>query len=283
MKKIVVTGGSGKLGEWVVKDLLQHGYQVLNVDSKAPKEPLCDTIYADLRNLGEAYGVLQDADAVIHLAAIPVAFLYSNEVTFQNNVMATYNILEAATGLGIKKAVIASSETAYGIGFAKDLHSPQYVPLDEDHPLLPEDPYGLSKVVSEDIAASFHRRTGIQIACLRFGYVHTMEMFQDFPHWNQDPTQRVRNLWNYIDVRDAASACRLSLEANNLGCIPLNIVADETCMDVPSSDLMKAIFPEVTDFRKLLEGNAGLMSNRKAKALLGWKPVHTWKENVKNL
>lgn len=281
MKKIVVTGGSGKLGEWVIKDLVQHGYNVLNVDSKAPKENLCDTIYADLKNLGEAYGVLQNADAVIHLAAIPVAFLYPNEVTFQNNVMTTYNILEAAVGLGIKKAVIASSETAYGIGFAKDLHAPQYVPLDEEHPLLAEDPYGLSKIVSENIAESFHRRTGIQIACLRIGYVHTKEMFKDYPEFNKDPKQRVRNLWNYIDVRDAASACRLSLEANELGCVALNIVADETCMNLKSRDLMKALFPEVNDFRDTLEGYEGLMSNKKAKDFLGWQPIHTWRDNLK--
>ena len=152
MKKIVVTGGSGKLGTWVIKDLIEHGYEVLNADSKPPEKSLCDTIYTDLRNLGEAYGVLQDADAFIHLAAIPVAFSFPNEVTFQNNVMSTYNILEAAAGLGIKKAVIASSEAVYGIGFSKELHAPQYLPLDEEHPLLPEDPYGLSKVVSEKIS-----------------------------------------------------------------------------------------------------------------------------------
>ncbi len=283
MKKVVVTGGSGKLGEWVLKDLVQHGYQVLNVDKMAPKEDICETLFVNLDHLGEAYGALQGADAVIHLAAIPVAFRYPNEVTFQNNVMATYNILEAAAGIGIKKVVTASSETAYGIGFAKELHSPLYVPIDEEHPLLPEDPYGLSKVVGEEIAKSFHRRTGMQIACLRIGYVHTMEMFRDYPDFNTDPVQRVRNVWNYIDVRDAASACRLALEADNLGCVALNIVADETCMDVKSRELMSEIFPGVKDFRESLEGYEGLMSNKKAKELLGWQPVHTWRDNVKSL
>jgi nucleoside-diphosphate-sugar epimerase len=281
--KIVVTGGSGKLGTWVIKDLIEHGYEVLNVDSKVPKESMCDTIYADLRNLGEAYGVLQDAEAVIHLAAIPVAYLYPNEVTFQNNVMATYNILEAAAGLGIKKAVIASSETAYGIGFAKELHAPSYVPLDEDHPLLPEDPYGLSKVVSEQISEAMHRRTGMQIVCLRFGYIHTLEMFRNYPDFNKDPWQRVRNLWNYIDVRDAASACRLGFEAKELGCVALNIVADETCMDIKSLDLIAAVFPEVKDIREPLEGYKGLISNTKAKKLLKWEPIHTWRDNCLTL
>ena len=165
----------------------------------------------------------------------------------------------------------------------QELHGPQYVPIDEEHPLLPEDPYGLSKVVSENISEAFHRRTGIQIVRLRFGYVHTMEMFENYPEFNRDPQQRVRNLWNYIDVRDAASACRLGLEANELGCVALNIVADETCMDVKSRDLMAAIFPEVKDFRESLEGYEGLMSNKKARKLLGWKPVHTWRDNIKEL
>jgi len=279
MKKIVVTGGSGKLGMWVIKDLIEHGYDVLNVDQKAPKENLCDTVYADIKNLGEVYGALQGADAVIHLAAIPVAFLYANEVTFQNNVIATYNVLEAAAGLNIRKVVMASSETAYGIGFAKELHAPKYVPLDEEHPLLPEDPYGLSKVVSEETAKAFHRRTGMQIICLRFGYIHTMEMLREFPDFNKDPLQRVRNLWNYIDVRDAASACRLGAEANGLDCVSLNIVADETCMDIKSRDLMAAIFPEVM-IREPLENYEGLMSNKKAKKVLGWQPQYTWRDQI---
>ena len=280
MKKIVVTGGSGKLGEWVINDLLEHNYEVLNVDSKAPKESICNTVYADLRNLGEVYGVLQAADAVVHLAAIPVAYLYPNEVTFQNNVMSTYNVLEAAAGLGIGKITIASSETAYGIGFAKELHAPQYVPLDEDHPLLPEDPYGLSKVVCEKVSEAFYRRTGMQIVCLRFGYVHTIEMFQNYLEINKDPKQRVRNLWNYIDVRDAASACRLSLEAEGLGYTAMNVVADETCMDIKSRELMASMFPEVRDYREALEGYEALISNKKAKKILGWQPVHTWKDNI---
>ena len=283
MNKIVVTGGSGKLGTWVVKDLLAHGYHVVNVDAKAPMESLCDFIYTDMGNLGEVYGALREADGVIHLAAIPVAYLYPNEVTFQNNVMATYHVLEAAAGLGIKKVVIASSETAYGIGFAKELHAPQYVPLDEEHPLLPEDAYGLSKVVSEQIAEAFHRRTGMQIVSLRLGYVHTPDMFRDYLNFNKEPLQRVRNLWNYIDVRDAASACRLGLEAEGIGVTAFNIVADDTCMDIKSDELIKEIFPEVKVVGGSIPGYDGVMSNKKAKKILGWQPVHNWRDNVREL
>ena len=223
---------------------------------------------------------MQGADAVIHLAAIPTAFLYQNEVTFQNNTVSTYHVLEAMAGLKIGKAVLASSETIYGIGFAKELHAPLYVPIDEEHPLLPEDCYGLSKVVGEKTAEAFHRRTGMQVVSLRFGYIHTLEMFRDYPGFNHDPAQRVRNVWNYIDVRDAASACRLAVEADGLGCTSMNIVADDTCMNVKSRDLMATMFPCFSDFREPLEGYEGLMSNRKAKTLLNWQPAHTWRNNL---
>lgn len=134
MKKVVVTGGSGLLGRDVIKEFLDHGYDVVNADIKYPKESLCRTVITDLTNLGEVYGVLAGADAVVHLAAIPVAYSHANEVTFQNNVMSTYNILEAAGNLGIKKAVISSSESSYGICFSKQNLKPQYVPIDEEHP-----------------------------------------------------------------------------------------------------------------------------------------------------
>jgi nucleoside-diphosphate-sugar epimerase len=116
-KKVVVTGGSGLLGVWVVKSFLEYGYEVLNADIRRSPEMGVRTVITDLENLGEVYGALQGADAVVHLAAIPQAYTHSNDRTFRNNVMTTYNVLEAAAGLGIRKAVIASSESSYGLCF----------------------------------------------------------------------------------------------------------------------------------------------------------------------
>lgn len=163
MAKVVVTGGSGMLGRWVVRHFVEQGYEVVNVDTQKSADSLCPTMIADLNNLGEVYGVLAGADAVVHLAAIPAANIKTSEVTFQNNVVSTYNILEAAAGLGIRKAVIASSESSYGICFAVNPLGPKYVPMDEEHPQLPEDSYGLSKVVNEQTAEMFYRRKGIQV------------------------------------------------------------------------------------------------------------------------
>ncbi len=281
MKKVVVTGGSGLLGPWVIREFLNHGYEVVNADVKHPNEPLCKTIITDLQNLGEVYGVLAGADAVVHLAAIPVAYSHPNEVTFQNNVMSNYHILEAAGNLGIKKAVITSSESSYGIVFSKQELAPQYVPIDEEHPQLPEDSYGLSKIVNEQNAEMIHRRTGMQVVSLRLGNVITPEMYQNFPGFIHDPEQRKTILWSYIDARDAAAAYRLAVEADGLGSVALNIAANETSMDIPSKELMEKVYPEVTDFRINLTGFESLLSSEKAKKLLNWEPIHSWRQYVK--
>ncbi|MBS4201108.1 NAD(P)-dependent oxidoreductase [Bacillus sp. FJAT-49732] len=280
MPKVVITGGSGLLGPSVIKEFLDHGYEVVNADVKKPKEELCRTVITDLTNLGEVHGVLVGADAVVHLAAIPVAYSHPNEVTFQNNVMSTYNILEAAGNLGIKKAVITSSESSYGIVFTRNSLEPQYVPIDEEHPQLPEDSYGLSKIVNEQTADMIHRRTGMQVISMRLGNVITPEMYVNFPGFIHDPEQRKTILWSYIDSRDAATAYRLAVETDGLGSVALNIANDETSMDVESKQLMESIYPNVKEFKKELTGFETLFSNEKAKKLLNWQPVHRWRNYV---
>lgn len=280
MKNIVITGGSGLLGPDVVKEFLNHGYNVVNADLKHPKEALCRTIITDLTDLGQVYGVLAEADAVVHLAAIPVAYSHPNEVTFRNNVMSTYNILEAAGNLGIKKAVITSSESSYGICFSKQNLTPQYVPIDEAHPQLPEESYGLSKIVNEKTADMIHQRTGMQVVSFRLGNVISPEMYKNFPGFIHNPEERKTILWSYIDTRDAATAYRLAIETEGLGSVALNIAADESSMDIPSKQLMEHGFPTVTDFRRDISGFDSLLSNEKAKKLLNWQPVHKWRNYV---
>ncbi|WP_138420115.1 NAD-dependent epimerase/dehydratase family protein [Aquibacillus sediminis] len=280
MTKVVVTGGSGLLGPSVIKEFLDHGYDVLNVDHQVPENPMCETIAADLTNLGEAYDVLAGADAVVHLAAIPRAYMVATDVTFRNNTMSTFNILEAAGTLGIKKAVITSSESSYGIVFAKSDLGPQYVPVDEEHPRLSEDSYGLSKMVNEQTAEMIYNRTGMQVVSLRVGNVIAPHMYENFPSFIHNPQERKPILWSYIDARDAASAYRLAIEKDGLGTVALNIAADDTSMDIKSRELMETCFPEVADFREPLNGYETLLSNKKAKQVLGWQPVHKWRDNV---
>ncbi|GIP30146.1 nucleoside-diphosphate-sugar epimerase [Paenibacillus sp. J23TS9] len=280
MAKVVITGGSGMLGRWVVKHFVEQGYEVLNVDSRRPDEELCPTLIVNLEDLGETYSALAGADSVVHLAAIPAAHIRTPEVTFRNNVMSTYNVLEAASGLGIRKVVIASSESSYGIVFAVNPIAPQYVPLDEDHPQLPQDSYGLSKIVNEQTAEMFNRRSGIQVVSFRLGNVIPPEWYERFPSFINKPEERERILWSYIDTRDAAEACRLAIETDGLGAVALNLASDDSSMAIRSRELLAQRYPGVTDIRTPLEGHETLFSNEKAKRLLGWQPKYQWREQV---
>jgi len=214
---------------------------------------------------------------------VPRVGIVPNDVTYRNNVMSTYNILEAASTLGIKKVVVASSEASYGICFAVHPLAPEYVPMDEAHPQLPQDSYGLSKVVNELAADMFHRRTGIQVVSFRLGNVIQPDWYERFPSWINNPEERERILWSYIDTRDVAEACRLAIEADGLGSVALNLASDETSMAVASRELMAARYPQVNDFRAPLEGHEGLLSSEKAMKLLGWVPKYRWREELDKL
>lgn len=280
MKKIVVTGGSGLLGSRVIVELLEHGYEVTSVDRDFPQRRLCRSIVVQLTNLGEVYGALAGADALIHLAAIPAPGGFPNEVVLTNNVVSTYHVLEASARLGIKKTVVASSESAYGFAWADQPFDPHYFPVDEEHPMLPEECYGLSKVVGEETARMFHRQNNMQIVSLRFANIIVPEAYDHIREQKDNPGRWSRILWSYIDVRDAAAACRLALEKDGLGSSSYNICADTTCVDLKSFDLIREFYPEVTDLRADYRGYEGMYSNAKAKRELIWHPKHQWRVNI---
>ncbi len=135
MTKVVVTGGSGKAGRAVVRDLVDHGYDVLNVDVAAPAELIAPFLRADLTRYGETVEVMQGADMVVHLAAIPAPGIYTEEHTYRVNTALNYNVFQAAMTLGLKRVVWASSETTLGLPF--DREQPKFAPIDEQHPLYP--------------------------------------------------------------------------------------------------------------------------------------------------
>ena len=281
-KKIVITGTAGLLGPYVVDHFLKAGYDVLSVDLNQPKELKCRQWTVDLNDLGQVYGMLEGAYGVIHLAAIPRADIYPNATTYQNNVIGSYNIMEASGQIGIKKVVIASSECAYGLCFAKEDLVPQYVPVDELHPAWAEDCYGLAKIAAEVTAEGMHRRYGSQIISFRLGNIITPEMYnQIFPGFINDTYIRMRNLWNYIDARDIATACQRAIEVDGLGAEVMNIGADDNCQAIKSIDLVKAEFPNLTDIRSDINEYQPIYCNKKAKEMLDWRPVHFWRDYVK--
>ncbi|KRE64586.1 NAD-dependent epimerase/dehydratase family protein [Paenibacillus sp. Soil750] len=285
-KRIIVTGGSGKAGKWIVKELVEQGYEVLNLDWKLPEVPLCKTQIVDLNDLGQVHNALsqhsvrdrQPVEAVIHFAAIPEAFIYPNDVTFRNNVMNTYNILEAAANLGIRKVVLASSESSYGIVFAEQFFAPNYLPIDESHPQKSEDSYGLSKMVNEMTGESFHRRTGMQVISFRLGNILEPKDYSRVRNDFTNPEKRLRILWSYIDVRDMAVACRLAVEKDGLGAQSLILAADDTSSDLSSEELIHRFLPELAKYVPHLPGRASFLSNDKIKEVLGWKQQHYFME-----
>ena len=277
-KRMIVTGGSGKVGHWVVKHLLEEGYDVVNVDVRPPAEPQGRHLTVDLTDLGQvidafsphATGNRAPYSGVIHMAAIPRPQMHPNAEVWRVNTQSTYNVLEACGLLGIRKVVLGSSESSYGICFADQFFEPKYLPLDEAHPQLPEDTYGLSKVVNEATAAMFHRRDGTQILSYRIGNVLCPEDHAKVKARFDHPEDRLRILWSYIDSRDLASACRLGIERDGLAAEPLIVAADDTSSNLPSSELVRRFLPGVKHFKSELPGRTALISNQRIKQLLGW-------------
>jgi len=278
-QRVIVTGGTGKAGHWIVRHLVERGYDVVNVDVRLPAEPICRCLTADLTDLGQVIDAFSPHSTghrapyagVIHMAAIPRPHMHPNSEVWRVNTLSTYNVLEACGLLGIRRVVLGSSESSYGICFANEFFEPKYLPVDEAHPQLPEDTYGLTKVVGEATAAMFHRRDGTQILSYRIGNVLSPEDHATIKARFDHPEDRLRILWSYIDARDLAITCRLGIEQDGLGSEPLNIAADDSSSNIPSRELVRRFLPGVKDIRSELAGRTSLISNRRAKELLGWK------------
>jgi nucleoside-diphosphate-sugar epimerase len=274
--KLAVTGGSGKAGRAVVQHLLEHGHDVLTLDVVAPREPSTAFLLADLTEFGQTLECLAGTDAVVHLAAIPASGIHTEETTFRNNTLSTYNIFEAARVLELQRVVWASSETILGLPF--DREPPAYAPIDEEHPPRPESSYALSKLVSEELGRQLHRWTGRPHVALRFSNIMEPGDYERFPSYWDDPSLRRWNLWGYVDARDVAESCRLALEAD-VGAEHFIVAAADTVMNRPSRELMEKVFPSVP-YRATQGEHETLLSIEKARKLLGYEPRHSWRDHV---
>ncbi|MFL5952579.1 MAG: NAD-dependent epimerase/dehydratase family protein [Gaiellaceae bacterium] len=275
MMRVVVTGGAGKAGRAVVRELVEHGYDVRSVD--LVRDPAWDPerqMVADLTDYGETVDALKGFDAVVHLAAIPAPGLQPDEVTFRVNTTSTYNVFAAAPLLGLRRVVWASSETTLGLPFEQE--PPWYAPIDEDHYPRPEFHYALSKVVGEEMAKQFARWHGIAYVALRFSNVMEPHDYERFPSFQDDAQLRRWNLWGYVDARDVAQSCRLALEADVEGAEAFIIAAADTVMNRPNADLMAEVFPGV-ELRGELGEHDTLLSIEKARRMLGYEPRWSWR------
>ncbi len=271
--RVVVTGGRGKAGRAVVRELLEHGHRVRNVDLVADPEPVCGFRRADLTESGQVFEVLAGYDAVIHLAAIARPGLYTESATFEINVMSTFNVFNAACTLGLGRVVWASSETTLGLPFDHEL---AYLPVDEDSAPVPKSAYALSKVVGEEMARYFNARTGVPFVGLRFSNVFTDEDYEQVRSFQSDPRLRSWNAWGYVDARDVGLACRLGVEVPFDGADVFIIAAADTVMDRRNDELVADVFPDVPT--RQLGRNDSLLSIRKAREVLGYQPRHSWRD-----
>jgi nucleoside-diphosphate-sugar epimerase len=210
---------------------------------------------------------------------VPRILIQPDNETFKANVVSTYNIIEASVKLGIRKVVIASSETTYGVCFAegdKDYHE---FPLDEDYDIDPMDSYGLSKVVNEKTARAFAMRTGADIYALRIGNVIEPHEYDMFPGFLKDPMSRKRNAWSYIDARDLGQIVHLCLGKDGLGFQVFNAVNDTITANEPTADFLAKWCPNVP-LKRQPEGAEAPISNRKARDVLGFREEHDWRKYV---
>ena len=274
--RIIVTGGTGKGGAWVVRDLREHGHDVLNVDRRPDGGANGLSLVADLTDLGQTLDALIGTEAVVHFAAVPAPGLRPEGETFRINALSTYNVFAAAVAHRARRVVWASSETVLGLPF--DI-PPAFAPIDESIEPHPESSYSLSKLVGETMAGQFARRSGIGFVGLRISNIMAPEDYALFPSYWDDPTIRKWNLWSYVDARDVASAVRLALDAPIEGAEVAIVAAADTVMTRSSADLMAEVFPDVP-LRRRLEGRETLLAIDHATRILGYEPSHCWADHV---
>ena len=293
--KIFVTGGSGKAGKHLIPYLLEKGYSVVNADLVPLMMDGVDNINLDITDSGLVFNALssyaniqelksgegiKSFKAVVHLAAIPRILVKPDNETFRINTLGTYNVIEAATKLGIKKIIFASSETTYGFCFAQGNPIPKWLPIEEDYETSPTDSYGLSKVLNEQTGKAFQKRTGIDIYALRIGNIIEPNEYSRFEEFCKNPSIRLRNLFNYIDARDLAQAIELCIKKDGLGYEVFNVTNNINSVNLTTEEIIKQFFPNVQLKRKMGKYES-ILSARKIREVLGFKPVHDWKNYFK--
>lgn len=294
--RILFTGGSGKAGRHAVAYLLAQGHRVLNVDLTPLDMPGVDNRIADITDAGQMFDVMASYagfdemipgtgvprfDAVVHFAAIPRLLLKSDNECYRVNTLGTYNVIDAAVKSGVRKIIFASSETTYGICFADGERKPEYLPVDEEHPTVPEDSYAMSKVVNEATARSFQRRSGADIYGLRINNVmEPHDYAAQFPAFVKDPSLRLRNIFAYIDARDLGHMVERCLQVDGLGFEVFNVANDTHSVDVPTQDLI-AQFYEGVPVKREMGPQETFYTNAKAKELLDFSPQHDWRDELK--
>lgn len=278
--RILVTGGSGLVGRYVVQDL-QPDYEVEILDLKEPPTSGVPFHSIDILDADTLRKHVKGFDVVVHLAGIPHPLNHPADVVFRTNTVGTYNVLEACAANHVRRFIFISSESVLGFAFSTTRMWPEYLPIDEQHPLCPQDPYGLSKVTCEQVCLGFTRRTGMQTLCLRPPWIWVSDAAEiafyrtlraEYPKWS-------KNLWAYIHVLDVARAVRQCIENPTL---PLHdaffICAPDNWTDVESRALATEFYPQTGIISEGWRGSSSFISTKKAASAFGFAAMHGWKE-----
>lgn len=280
-KTVAVTGGAGRLGQEVVRRLIDEGWSPVILDRVRPATNLCPFVTVDFTDFGQAVDALNavdsrhgGVDAIVHLASIPGPGWVPNNALFMNNLSVTYNIFSAARLLGIRNIVWASSESVYG----PDLNDLPDLPVVEASPLRPQNTYGLVKKLEETIAEQFCQQDpDMKIVGLRLSWIMHQHDYARFGDFARDPSIMRPNLWSYVDVQDASQALILALDYRTTGFDVFLIASRDSVMPIPTGELVAAELPRAR-FHRPIEGHRSLLASDKAQELLGYRPHHRWRD-----
>jgi nucleoside-diphosphate-sugar epimerase len=283
--KVVVTGSAGKVGKATVAALTAAGHEVRAVDvappvfeRPAPGEP--EYVQADLTDAGDAFAVTRDADAVVHAAALPEPTHNPPHVVFNNNLMGVFNIVEAAIRFGVGRFVNISSETVPGFFFPERAFLPDYVPVDEEHPIRPQDPYATAKHFGEQLMDAAVRRSDIRCISLRPSWVqHEGNYERNLGPQVRDASELSPNFWSYIDVYDLADAIALSVACDLPGHEVFYIASPDNVGNRDFEEVVREYYGDKVEIKKPLpRRDASGISIEKARRMLGYDPKRTWSD-----
>lgn len=304
MRKVLVTGGSGRLGGIVTPRLRAAGHQVTDFDAvpHAPSDDPAPFILGDLTSLEDCMRAVNysGAEVIVHLGALPgpremihrpgwrTQQAVREDVTMRTNTMGTYYLLEAAARLGtVQQLIFASSFYTLGLGnrISDRPFQVDYLPIDEDHPLRPEDSYGLSKVFGEELLQGYGRAYGFSAVAFRLMGVHYPHIDKSSEYGatpDSQPEHRggpIKTTYQYVDARDVANACALAIDASDLDAFEAFYLSTDTTYSESTQDLVARVWPDLAPLAAGISGTDGIITDAKARAKLGYKPEHSWRNS----
>ena len=283
--RVVVTGARGRLGKIAVAALARAEHTVVATDLEGagslqyarPGESVY--VQADLRDAGQAFAVVGGADAVVHIAATPNPFLNPAHVLFANNLMVTFNCLEASVHMGVKKFVNLSSEATLGFQLAHRAFAPEYLPVDEEHPMKPQDAYSLAKTAAELLVDGAVGRSSLSAISLRSSWLQFPENIEsNIGELVRSKAAKSNNYHSYTDPFDLADAITLALEADLSGHEIMFTAAPDNVGGWDFAELVRETYQVDIPIRSLERADSSGISSAKAQRVLGWDPKRTWRD-----